>query len=127
MPLQPNLYRGYLTDNYTAKRTFRVCDVNCVETDLLNHIFTRRGERVMMSNFGTIIPELAFEPMDDATLGLLRSELINVIKYDPRVSLLSLNMQPNYDVGSVSVSITVLYVELNVTGTINLNIEFESA
>ena len=55
------LYRGYSSYEYQNKKTFSVTDVELVKLDLLNHIFTRKGDRVMMPNFGTRIPDLAFE------------------------------------------------------------------
>jgi len=125
MTLRSKLYRGFSSAQFAQKRSFRIYDTACVETDLLNHIFTRRGERVMMPTFGTIIPDLAFEPMDDATLSILREELLNVINFDPRVSLISLKMNPNYDEGKVDVYVSLFYIELNVQNQINFNISFD--
>lgn len=127
MPLITNLYKGFSTKKFAAERTFHISDIKCVEEDLLNHIFTRRGERVMMPDYGTIIPDLAFEPMDEITLSILRDELETVVRFDPRVQLIFLKLNPDYDNSSVVAQLSLFYVELNVTGLINFNISFEQA
>lgn len=121
------LYRGYSSHEYHTKETFSVTDVELVKLDLLNHIFTRRGERVMMPTFGTRIPDLVFEPLDAVTLDVLEEDLRAVVAFDPRVKLLGLSIIPNYDGNAVTASIRLLYIELNLTGNLDINITFEGS
>ena len=96
-----------------------------VKLDLLNHLFTLRGSRVMMPNFGTIIPELVFEPLDSETIESLEEEVRNVLNYDPRVELQALTVRPDFDNYAVIISARLLYVELNIVDDFEFNIEFE--
>lgn len=121
------LYRGFSSYEYQAKKTFTINDVELVKLDLLNHIFTRRGERVMMPMFGTRIPDLAFEPLDGITLGILEEDLRTVFLFDPRVELLSLVVTPDYDRNAVTAAAELLYVELNLIGNLDINITFEGS
>lgn len=121
------LYRGYSSYEYQNNKTFSVTDVELVKLDLLNHIFTRKGDRVMMPNFGTRIPDLAFEPMDGITLGILEEDLRAVFEFDPRVELLALTIVPIYDSNTVIASAKLLYVELNMQGSLDINITFEGS
>lgn len=121
------LYRGYSSHEYQLKKTFSVSDVELVKLDLLSHIFTRRGERVMMSGFGTRIPDLPFEPMDDITLSILEEDLRTVFEFDPRVELLELRVIPSYETNSVVAVAKLLYIELNIVGDLDINIVFEGA
>lgn len=121
------LYRGYSTYEYQKTKKFTLTDIELVKMDLLNHIYTRKGERVMMPNFGTRIPELAFEPLDQITLDILEEDLRAVFAFDPRVLLLELRITPLYDENTVIASARLLYVELNLTGNLDLNITFESS
>lgn len=122
---QRGLYRGYSSYEYQSKKTFSIVDVELVKLDLLNHIFTRKGERVMMPNFGTRIPDMVFEPLDGITLDIIEEDLKAVFDFDPRVKLLDLVIQPSYDNNSVLASAKLLYIELNMTDTLDLNIVFE--
>ena len=119
------LYRGFSTYEYQRTKSFQLSDVELVKMDLLNHIYTVKGERVMMPNFGTRIPTLAFEPLDQITLDILEEDLRAVFAFDPRVQLLELRVLPYYDENMVIAAAKLLYVELNMTGTLDLNITFE--
>lgn len=121
------LYRGYSSHEYQQNKTFSVTDVELVKLDLLNHIYTRKGERVMMSNFGTRIPDLPFEPMDDITLSVLEEDLRTVFRFDPRVQLLQLSIIPSYDTNTVVATARLLYVELNIVGNLDIHIVFEGS
>lgn len=121
------IYRGYSSYEYQAKKTFSITDIELVKLDLLNHIFTRRGDRVMMPMFGTRIPDLVFEPLDTITLDILEEDIRAVINFDPRVELLNLVVLPDYDANAVTVSVKLLYVELDFVGNVDINIVFEGS
>lgn len=121
------LYRGFSSYEYQKSKTFKLTDVELVKLDLLNHIFTRRGERVMMPTFGTRIPDMIFEPLDQPTVDVIRDDLEAVFRFDPRVQLLELKIQPSYDTNSIVASARLLYIELQMVDTLNLNITFESS
>lgn len=118
------LYKGYSSFEFQRKKTFKLQDIELVKMDLLNHIFTKRGERVMMPTFGTVIPEMVFEPLDEETVEIVRSEVERVLDFDPRVETLNLDVQPNYDLSSLYVGARVLYIELNRVDDLELNITF---
>lgn len=121
------LYVGYSSYEYQRNKTFKLTDVELVEMDLLNHLYTRKGERVMLPNWGTRIPDMVFEPLDDITLDIIREDLLAVFNFDPRVQLLELNVHPDYDNHVVRASARLLYVELNMEGNLDLNIITEGA
>lgn len=121
------LYRGFSSHEYQTKKMFGIKDLELVKIDLLNHVFTRRGERVMMPTFGTRIPDVAFEPLDEVTLMIIEEDLRLVFNFDPRVKLVELTVTPNYDENSVVASATLYYVELDMTDRLDINIVFEEA
>jgi phage baseplate assembly protein W len=124
MATQP-LYRGFSTFEFEQSKTFKLNDMELVKLDLLNHIFTRRGDRIMMADFGTTIPDLVFEPLDSTTLDVVEDELRLVFDYDPRVELLDLRIIPNFDGNAITASATLFYIELNMVDNFELNIQFE--
>jgi len=119
------LYKGMSSFEFQARKTFSLQDVELVKMDLLNHIHTKRGSRVMMPNFGTQIPEMAFEPLDEETVDIIREELLTVFEFDPRVDLLDLDVQPDYERNQITAAARVFYVELNLVDNIELHITFE--
>jgi len=119
------LYKGFSLQNYNTKGSFSVTDLALVKRDILSHIWTRKGERVMMPDFGTTLMDIVFEPLDHTSVTTVREELQAVIEQDPRVELLQLDVQPLYSTNSIVAIINLLYIELNTVDTINLNIIFE--
>lgn len=119
------IYRGFSTEDFLTTRTFVKTNIDIVKQDIINHIFTRKGERVMMASFGTIIPDLIFEPLDEFTIRQVHDEVLNVINFDPRVQVISFTVTPDVDNHSITVSADLLYLELNITDNLNLNIQFE--
>lgn len=119
------LYRGFSSYEFEARKSFKLRDIELVKLDLLNHIFTKRGERVMMPDFGTLVPELVFEPLTMDLLNTVTEEIVYVIDYDPRVELINIQSIPDYDNSSLTVAAELLYIELNLVDNFELNIEFE--
>jgi len=126
MTARNGLYKGFSSFEFERTGSFKINDVELIKLDLLNHIFTRRGERVMMPRFGTVIPDLVFEPLDEEMLDQLESELRTVFDYDPRVELLDLVVTPNIDGNAVTAAARLLCIELDTIELMNLNIQFES-
>lgn len=118
------LYKGYSSFQYQRTKEFSLDDIELVKLDLLQHIFTRRGERVMMPSFGTLIPELTFEPLDRETLDVLEDELTAVFIFDPRVELLDLSIQTDIDMNRVTANVLLQYLEFDFTDTLDINIQF---
>jgi len=120
-----NIYKGYSTFEFQNSKSLSLRDVELVKMDLLNHIYTQRGTRIMMPTFGTIIPEIVFEPIDADTIDEVRDSIKGVFDYDPRVEILQLTVTPDYDRNSIFVLARLLYVELDTVDDFNLNIQFE--
>lgn len=122
---KPPLYKGFSSYEYQRSKNFSLIDIELVKMDLLNHIYTRRGERVHMPRFGTRIPDLVFEPLDPLTIDIVREDLLQVIRFDPRVELLDLVITPLYDENTLIAAAKLLYVELNLVDNMDINIVFE--
>lgn len=104
-------FRGFSTKRfYAEKKTFSVTDLDLVKEDIINHLYTRKGERVNMPNFGTRIPELVFEPIDDDTLAVIREDISHVLSYEKRVKLIDLLIFPDPDTNSILVRLLLEYV-----------------
>ena len=129
-----NLYRGLSFINYKNNKTLSLKDIDLVKQDILNHIYTRLGERYMMPDFGTTIMDMPFEQLDEITLISIQQDLIDVILYDPRVEfvvddagiLTGVNIEPLYDDNAIIATATVNYIELDLTDTLEIRLEFDA-
>lgn len=116
-------YRGYSSFQFEQTGEFTLTELELVKTDIMNHIFTRRGERVMMPDFGTSIPDLVFEVLDDDLVETMVDELTDVFEYDPRIRLVGLEVLPDYDANSITIWANLHYIELNTTESFDFNIQ----
>lgn len=116
-------YLGFSSSLFeTPENTFSAKNVELVKRDIYNHIFTSKGERVMMPGFGTRIPSLPFEPIDAKTLQIIDEDIREVINYDPRVKLLELRVIPLSDNNCVLAYVTVQYIELGTVETLHIEV-----
>ena len=101
---------------------FRRTGAALIKKDLLYHIFTRRGDRVMMPDFGTDIQDMIFEPNDPITQNRLLSEIQAVIDHDPRVELIRSILDVDEDNHRITVEVLLRFIELEIVDTLNLDI-----
>ena len=124
MAKQP-IYRGFSTANFLLdrKKGFLLTNQEAVKQDLLNHIYTVKGERVHQPDFGTRIPLLAFEPLDEKTLAIVREDLTEVFNYDPRVKLIDMAINAAPSNNMVVAFVDLEYLELNIKETLKLEFD----
>lgn len=109
-------YVGFNTRNYEESGgAFDSYNVAVIEQDLMNAIFTERGQRLMMPNYGTRIPLMTFEPGDQQTMDIITMDLSDVFKKEPRVKLMNLDIVPMAEKNALIAIAKVLYLEYNVT------------
>lgn len=119
-------YKGNDFKSYNKTKSVKLYNVELVKQDLKNHIFTRRGERVMMPRFGTSIPDKLMEPLDDISIEEIRQDLVTVFNYDPRVLLTDLALRPLYEEKAIVAIADLFYVELKFKGLFDIRMEFNS-
>jgi phage baseplate assembly protein W len=117
------IYRGFSSAQWNSSRTFGLSNIELVKQDLLNHIYTLKGERLMMPSFGTRIPMLTFEPNDEETRQIVEDDLKAVFAYDPRVSLITLSVLNLPDNNAIIAFADLLYVEFNVRDVLNIEVK----
>lgn len=120
--IEHSIYRGFSTQKAweTRGRTFSTSDVETVKADLMNHIYTIRGERVMQPNFGTRIPLMAFEPLDPISIKIIEDDLREVFAYDPRVRLIDIAVLAMPDNNAIVAIVDVQYIELGTFDSLKL-------
>ena len=114
------LFQGYSTIG-AGPRNNELADIELVKRDLLNQFHTRKGERVMYPNFGSIIWDLVFEPLDETNKEAIQNNAITIISSEPRVELSDVKII-EFEHG-IRLEIDILYKPLNALGT--LEVEFD--
>jgi phage baseplate assembly protein W len=76
-----------------------------VRTNLLHLIFTKKGSRYYLPDFGTRIYDFIFEPMDNITFESIKSEIRDAVeRYIPNLEINDISIEPykREDINSAS-------------------------
>lgn len=88
-------------------------DEEAIKESLKNLILTDRGERLMQPNIGSDVRASLFENVTPVTLKILEERVRDVINnYEPRVSVIDVDVTSLYDDNKVQVTI-LFYVKNN--------------
>jgi len=110
-------FKGFSTvDRIRAPYTLEGRDL--VKRDLLNTFYTKKGERLMRPNYGSVIWDLLMNPDDIATEKEIRDDVERIIDSDPRVDLLDTVII--YMDHTIRIEINLKYVLLNDSDTLYL-------
>lgn len=117
---QSQFYKGFSTvsaDNIGS----RLYDFALIQQDILNHFNTRRGEKLMNPEFGTIIWDLLMEPLTEQVRELLTQDIETICNFDPRVTPTQIDLN-EYDNGYI-LELTLLLKTTNQSATLKLNFD----
>lgn len=91
---------------------------------LKNLLSTGKYERLMQPSIYSNLKQHLFQPLDNITASAIGNEVRSVIgKYEPRVDLVEVNVNPDYDGNGYSCSITFFIVNQTDPITVDLFLE----
>ena len=85
------LFKGFSTVD-KVRAPYTLTDAELVKRDLLNHFYTRIGERVMRPTFGSVIWDYLMEPQDPDTQNIKEEDVKRIVDSDPRVEFQETNL-----------------------------------
>ena len=85
------LFKGFSTVD-KVRAPYTLTDAELVKRDLLNHFYTRQGERIMRPTFGSVIWDFLMEPQDPETQEIIKEDIERIINSDPRVEFQETNL-----------------------------------
>jgi phage baseplate assembly protein W len=92
-------YKGFSTVNNNQSNV-RLYDFELIQRDIINQFSTRKGERVMNPNFGSIIWDLIMEPLTEEVSESLMEDIQIICNSDPRVTPTQIDLN-EYDNGYI--------------------------
>lgn len=116
--IQTQLFRGFSSFENNKKILY---DVDLIKADLTNHFYTRKGERVMFPNFGSIIWDMIFEPFNNHVIELIEDDVKSIVKLDSRLELESVYVD-SIEHG-ITIEMTLLYKPWNVQDTFTVDFD----
>ena len=81
-----NIYRGFSTTG-RVRAPYTLIDGELIKADLLNELYTKRGERVMRPTYGTRIWDILMNPMDQYVVAEIKEDIERIVSKDSRVEM----------------------------------------
>ncbi len=85
------LFKGMSTVERSGP-PYTLVDQELVKRDLLNELYTKKGERVMRPNFGSIIWDLLMSPNTPDLQEMVKEDIERIVERDPRVETKNINV-----------------------------------
>ena len=88
---------------------------NAIARAVRNIVSTTPGEKFFDPDFGSNVGEILFENVDDITAVSIEDEIKSSLKnYEPRVELINVTVDPNFDANQFDVRITYRIVGIDI-------------
>ena len=88
---------------------------NAIARAVRNIVLTSPGEKLFDPDFGSSVSEILFENVDEITAVSIQDEIRNCLNnYEPRVDLVDVNVDPNFDENQFDVKITYRIVGIDI-------------
>jgi len=81
-----NIYRGFSTVGQ-VRAPYTLIDGDLIKADLLNELYTKRGERVMRPTYGTRIWDIIMNPLDQYVVAEIKEDIERIVEKDSRVEM----------------------------------------
>ena len=82
-------------------------DINAIRNGLVNIFTWRRGERIILPEFGNTLYRFLYEPINVEVLNNIQVEIIDMIKkWEPRVSVIDVSIKPFPDQHEILIELT---------------------
>tara|TARA_B100002019_G_C21076379_1_gene501595 strand:+ start:209 stop:583 length:375 start_codon:yes stop_codon:yes gene_type:complete len=79
------LFKGFSTID-KVRAPYTLTDSELIKRDLLNHFYTKVGERPMRPEFGSIIWDMLMEPDSPGLQEQIKEDIERIVDTDPRVT-----------------------------------------
>ena len=88
---------------------------NAIARSVRNIVSTTPGEKLFDPDFGSSVSEILFENVDDITAISIEDEIKNCLaNYEPRVELIDVEVDPNFDENQFDVLITYRIIGVDI-------------
>jgi len=118
-----HFYKGFSSVN-NSNQNSSLYDFDLVKQDILNNFNTRRGERLMRPDYGSIIWDLLMEPLTPNVKQQLTDDITAICTADPRVTPLQIDLT-EYPQGYL-LELTLSLVNTDQSSTLKLDFNQEA-
>jgi len=124
--MSTTIYKGFSTKNYEdSGGSLGLYDIQLIKENIMRHLFTVPGERIMLRNFGTRLRLMTFEQNDMDVKEAVRDDMLKVFANEPRVEVLSIDILSSEDDNTLICLAKLRYLPFNVVDETRLEINIK--
>jgi|TARA_R110002153_G_scaffold23272_3_gene75803 phage baseplate assembly protein W len=116
-------FSGFSTKHKNAIN-HRLFGKDLVIEDLMNQIMTRKGERIMMPTYGSIVHDMIFEPLTPDVNDMIHNDISRIVNEDPRAILENISVTDDSS-HALNVKLTVSIIPTGEQVELTVNLERE--
>ena len=116
-PRRIKSYVGFSTVNRDFDSN-TLYDYELARTDLLNAFYIKKGEKLELPDYGTIVWDLLFEPLTSDLSKAVEEDVIEIVGRDPRWRLDTLQIQQQ-EYG-LNIALNITYIPYNIGESLSL-------
>jgi len=105
-----------------------IYDIDVINQSIENILSTIRGERIFLLPYGSELPVVIFENLNDTNAELLLEKILDAIEvWEDRITVFreETRMNINYNTNSLTLELPYRLNQNNITGTFVRNIKFD--
>jgi phage baseplate assembly protein W len=96
-------------------------DLDAIRNSIKNIFTTRKGQKILSPDFGSNLDQYLFEPVTEVNAQAIGDDILNTInKYEPRVQVLRIVVDPQADQNQYYVSVIYNFLEIKKQATLNI-------
>jgi phage baseplate assembly protein W len=116
-------YKGFNTQDKNFSNSYTLTGYDIAKQDLINHFNIRKGEKLQLPDFGSIVWDKVYEPLTEMVVEEISQDIKTVIAYDPRIEAENIVVR-QYDHGLlIEISLTYIPDQIMENLLINFNTE----
>lgn len=116
-------YKGFNTQGNNFSNSYTLTGYDIAKQDLINHFNIRKGEKLQLPDFGSIVWDKVYEPLTEMVVEEISQDIKTVIAYDPRIEAENIVVR-QYDHGLlIELSLTYIPDQIMENLLINFNAE----
>ena len=112
------IYSDLALDIYkadTEKDIAILKDVESIKNGIKNIFEWKKGERILLPDFGNDLESLVYEPINDLIIERAKNLIINMLRWEPRITIEDIEIKWPEDTNQIEVNLSYSIPSLKIT------------
>jgi len=115
------------TQKTTVDGFVELTDEECILNGIKNIFRWKRGERIILPEFGDPLSQYLYEPINDLTAKNIASDInVAIQKWEPRAKIININVTPDTDNNTYYLELTFYIPTISTNKSLKFNLKLST-